>query len=385
MANSDSSSIITETGLFTGVPQYENFSRMQQLNPVSKLSPSSQPCEFSRGAAATLPTTYVHEGKTKNLHSLLGATHTAALLVLKGGEIRFEQYWLSGGPEVQWISMSVAKSFISALLGIAISEGLIGSIEDPMDQYVPILSSSAYGGVRIKDVLQMSSGARWNENYSEPDSEIFRLTLASAGVGSFSDFMMTMVRETEPGTLCQYCSADTQALGMLVAGATGRSITAYMQEKLSEPMGMQDAGYWITDGQGEENAYAGLLLTARDFAKLGELYRLGGQWHGKQLVPADYVQASVRADAPHLMPGVPLVGAHSFGPGYGYQWWIPAGDLGDYVAIGVYNQFIYVDPSQDTVIVKLSANPSYGTSTQEEDNKDNENIAALRAISRHIS
>ena len=289
-----------------------------------------------------------------------GQTHTTALLVLKQGAVRYEEYWLSGGREVQLMSFSVAKSFVSALVGIALSEGSIRSIEDPIDQYAAGLKGCAYEGVRIKDVLQMSSGARWNEDYSDRDSEIFRLSEATGPGGSFDKFMASMPRETEPGTRCMYNSADTQALGMLIAGATGVSLTEYMQERLYTPLGMESSGHWMIDSVGREMAYAGLLMTARDFAKLGELYRNGGSWRGQQIIPSEYVGASVRADAPHLQPGSPIVSGHSFGPGYGYQWWLPAGDFGDYSAIGVYNQYIYVDPNRNTVIVKLSANPAYG-------------------------
>ena len=375
--------VTDEMQLFSGVPQYERFACMQEHGAVASMLPSKQPFEFSEGPRMSLPTTYEFEGDTRNVHSLLGATHTSALLVVKNGEVRFEQYWLTGGREVQWISMSVAKSFVSALVGIALLEDLIASIEEPIDKYATGLKGSAYEGVRIKDVLQMSSGARWNEDYSDKDSEIYRLSEATAPGGSFDRFMASMPQETKPGTRCMYNSADTQALGMLIAGATGVSLTEYMQEKLYTPLGMESPGYWLIDSVGREMAYAGLLMTARDFAKLGELYRNAGRWQGQQIVPGEYVSASVRADAPHLEPGGPIVGDHSFGLGYGYQWWLPAGELGDYSAIGVYNQYIYVDPSRSTVIVKLSANPAYGTTTREQDNKDLENIAALQAISQH--
>jgi len=370
--------------LFNGQPQYEQFAQVRENYPVSAMIPAASVYDFPAGIPASLPTSYAFDGETRNLHSLLGATHTAALFVLKRGQVRFEQYWLTGGRDVQWISMSVAKSFVSALVGIALSEGLIDSLQDPIDRYAPRLVGSAYAGVRIKDVLQMSSGARFNEDYSDPDSEIFRLSAAMAPGGSLDDFVASLEREVAPGTRCMYSSADTQALAMLIVGATGRSLTDYMQEKLYTPLGMESPGFWMTDSQGREMSYAGLLMTARDFAKLGELYRNGGNWGGRQLVPADYVADSVRADAPHVQPGGPIVSDHAFGPGYGYQWWLPAGDLGEFSAIGVYNQYVYVDPARETVIVKLSANPAYGTSTREADNRDLENLAALRSISRAI-
>lgn len=380
----DQQATTEEPTVFSGVPQYENFARVQHTSPVSSLSPSERPFNFPEGPKISLPTTYNFDHDVRNTHALLGATHTSALLVLKQGSIRFEEYWLTGGREVQWISMSVAKSFVSALVGIALSEGSIRSLDDPIHQYVPLLAGTAYDGVRIKDVLQMSSGVRWNEDYSDHDSEIYQLTEAAGPGGSVDRFMTTLQRESEPGTRCVYNSADTQALGMLVADATGRSLTEYMQEKLYSPLGMESRGHWITDSTGRELAYVGLLMTARDFAKLGELYRSGGAWQGEQIVPGEYVRDSIRADADHLKPGSPIVGDHAFGAGYGYQWWLPEGNQGDFSAIGVYNQYIYVDPTRDTVIVKLSANPAYGTTTRESDNKDLENIAILQAISQHI-
>lgn len=230
----------------------------------------------------------------------------------------------------------------------------------------------------------MSSGARWDEDYSNPECEVMRLGAALSPGGSFDAFMAGMTRETSPGVICRYNSADTQSLGMLIARATGKSLTDYMQEKLFTPLGMESPGYWIVDSKGREMAFAGVLMTARDFAKLGELYRLGGTWSGRQIVPSAYVEASIKIAAPHLEPGMPKVSDHDFPMGYGYQWWLPPGPDGEFSAVGVYNQYVYVDPSRHVVIVKLSANPSYGTSKEEESNKDFENVLAMRAIAREL-
>ena len=325
-------------------------------------------------------TPFQFEGVTRPTEDFVNATDTSAILVLKEGEIRFEQYTLTGGPEVQWISWSVAKSFISALIGVAVDEGLISNIEDAIESYVPDLTGSAYEGVRIKDVLQMSSGARWNEDYSDPDSDINRFGAAITGGLGLDEFVAGMVRATEPGTLCQYNSADTQALGLLLVNATGRSVTDYMQEKLYEPLGMESPGYWLLDSKGLEMAFGGLNMTARDFAKMGELFRNGGNWQGQQLVPETWVKASITPDAPHLQNGRVMVGGHVLPLGYGYQWWIPEGERGEFSAIGVYNQFVYVDPACGVVIVKLSANRAYGTSPDEATNREMETIAFLRAV-----
>jgi CubicO group peptidase (beta-lactamase class C family) len=145
--------------LFTGELQDENFARLQHLAHVKEMKPSKRPFEFTDGPAIALPKTYAVDGVSKDLKSFLEETHTSALFVLKDGKVRFEQYWRTGGRKVQWISMSVAKSFTSAMVGIAMRDGLIKSLDDPINRYAPKLSGTAYDGGRIKDVLQMSSGA----------------------------------------------------------------------------------------------------------------------------------------------------------------------------------------------------------------------------------
>ena len=375
---------LPDLNLYSGEPQYETFPRMGEIFPTSKLKPSMQPLEFARGQQLELPRDYEFEGRRRSTEQFFQDTHTAALLVLKAGLVRHERYALTGGADVCWISWSVAKSFVSALIGIAVEEGHIESIEDTIGGYAAGLRDSAYGDVRIKDVLQMSSGARWNEDYTDPESDISRFATALTSGGSMLEFVAGMQRETAPGSTCQYNSADTQALGFMLMAATGRSITNYMQEKLCEPLGMTHGGHWLLDGQDMEMAFGGLNLTARDFAKLGELYRLRGEWQGQQLVPRDWASASVTPDAPYLAAGQVLVGGHVLPLGYGYQWWIPEGDRGEFSAIGVYNQFVYVDPSRDTTIVKLSATPTYGTSKEESENREMETIEFLRAIAEHL-
>lgn len=365
--------------LFTGVEQYENFNRVSEFFPTSDLVASKQPYEFADGLITELPTTFEYDGKTVQTDDYLQGTDTSAVFVLKDGKVRFENYRLTGGREVQWLSMSVAKSFISALVGIAIEEGHIGSIEEPMTKYIPGLVGSAYDKVRIKDVLQMSSGARWNEDYSDPESDIARLGLTLASGGSLNAFSATLVRDTEPGTVSLYNSTDTQVLGQLIAEATGCSVTDYMQEKLWQPLGMESSAYWITDRVGMEMAFGGLNATARDYAKLGQLYLDGGRWNGKQIVPENWVKASVVADAAHL-----TVETLGYGMGYGYQWWLMDRDEGEYSAVGVYNQFIYVNPKQGLVIVKLSANSEYGLTNEESSFRELETVEFFRAIGNQL-
>ncbi|MEO0675836.1 MAG: serine hydrolase domain-containing protein, partial [Pseudomonadota bacterium] len=156
----------------------------------------------------------------------------------------------------------------------------------------------------------------------------------------------------------------------------------YMDEKLWQPLGAHANGYWLVDDKGMEMAFAGFNATARDYARLGQLYLRGGNWNGQQLVPADWVRASVTPDAPHLLAGDNPRSNNQFG--YGYQWWVLGPDAqgrrGDYMAMGVYNQFIYVNPDKDLVIVKLSANSEFGVSDDQASYRDQETIALFRAI-----
>ena len=369
-----------ELALFSGQPQYDNFCRFKDILPVSRMAASSTPHAFTDGPVMSLPRAYHFEGKQRSTEAFLTETDTSAVLVLKDGAVVHELYRLTGGRDVQWISWSVAKSFVSVLIGIALTEGAICSIDDAISDYISIEPGSAYDGVSIRNVLQMSSGARWNEDYADTTSDVHRLGATMAGAMSLDRFVASMVAEPAPGTVCRYNSGDTQALGTLLVKATGRSLTNYMREKLVVPLGFESDAYWLVDSTGMEMAFAGLNVTARDFAKLGELYRSNGRWNGQQIVPESWVRASVRADAPHLQPGQPILADHPLQLGYGYQWWLPDGDRGEFSAIGIYNQFVYVDPSRGVTIVKLSANPAYGTSMDESTNREIENVAFLRAI-----
>ncbi len=364
--------------LFSGEEQYENLNRFYKFIDSSTLSPSSNPLNFKSSKTISLPSSFNFNDAVIGTENFLQRTDTSALLILQNGRIQFEKYWLTGGENVQWMSMSVAKSFISALVGIAIRDGHINNIEEAISDYVPELKNSPYNNVRIKDVLQMSSGASWNEDYSDPESDINRWAKIFALGGSFDEFIQTLSDDFKPGTRNRYNSMDTQALGMLVNRATGKTITNYMTEMLWHPMGASNEGYWLLDSEGMEMAFAGLNITARDYAKFGELYRLDGKLNGQQIVPKSWVKDSITPDGPHLTPGDNPLSDYPLG--YGYQWWVPGGDKGEFMAIGVYNQMIYVAPESNMVIVKLSANSSYGTAEDTGIASELETIEFFRAI-----
>lgn len=370
------------SSLFTGVEQDKNFNRAYKIFPTSKLLASNEPASFEVAQSIDLPSKFAFRGSLIDVEEFLSRTGTSALLIINDGKISYENYWLTGGKDVKWMSMSVSKSFISALVGIAIEQGYIDSVNDSITEYVSQLKNSAYEDIQIKDVLQMSSGARWNEDYSDPDSDVMRSAKIFATGGSLDDFSASLTNELKPGTFNRYNSTDTQVLGMLLREATGISVTKYMQEVLWNPMGAESNAYWLIDSENMEMVYAGLNATARDYAKLGELFRLKGKFNGKQIVPSSWVTSSTTPDAPHLMPGEnPL---SDFPMGYGYQWWIPD-DSDDFAAIGVYNQFIYVSPENNTVVVKLSANRIYGTSDEISTLSEEETVSFLKAVTSLFS
>ncbi len=327
----------------------------------------------------TLPETYVYEGQVKSSAEFIDETWTTGLIVLKGDTVAFEQYYLGNDRDSKAISWSVAKSFVSALIGIAVQEGYIKDIEDPVTRYVPQLKGTGYDGVPIKDVLEMSSGVRFDETYADFSSDINRMGRVLALNGSLDSFVASLENEREPGTYNHYVSMDTQVLGMVLREATGRDISSYLEEKIWKKIGMESDAYWLTDGDGMELAFGGLTVVLRDYARFGLLYLNGGKMMGRQIVPADWVAASVNPTEPHLLPG--KRDSSDWVLGYGYQWWIPENPEGDFLAIGIYNQFIYVHPTYNVVIAKTSAYADYDLDGEA---KELESIAFFRSIARSM-
>jgi CubicO group peptidase (beta-lactamase class C family) len=370
--------------LFSDRDHVADFRNMRAFFPAARVAASGSPSVLARGPQVDLPASFDYRGTRIDTASFLALTDTTGLVVIKDDKIVFERYFHGTDAHTRTVAWSVSKSFVSALVGIAINEGRIQSINDPVTRYVPELAGSAYDGVRIKDVLQMSSGARWTEDYSDPHSDVVRFGHAVAFGGSLDAFAGTLPREHVPGTYLRYNTMDTQVLGMVLRRATGMSLSAYLSTRLWKPLGMQDDGYFLIDRRGVEFAAGGLNATLRDYARLGLLYAHFGNWQGTQIIPQEWVRASITPDAPQLMPGRRASSTEIWG--YGYQWWVP--DLrGDYLAVGIFNQFVYVNPAQRLVIAKSSANHAYGTGRGYDETKDREggHLALFKAIETALS
>ncbi len=335
----------------------ENFRSFDKIMPVRRLTPSPNPLSYPVGKKISITPVFVYEGKNMRSDDFIVDTKTTGLLVVQNDTIVYEEYRLGNTETTKNISWSMSKSFISALIGIALDEGHIKNLQQTADEFCPILKGSGYEGVTIKNILQMSTGVGFDEDYGAFNSDINRWGRGFALGKSQDAFAATLKNERPQGTFNHYVSINTHVLGMILTKATGKTVSEYMQEKFWDPMGMQDDCYWIVDSENMEGVLGLLNATLRDYAKIGSLYLNEGKFNGQQVVPAEWVKASVTPDAPHLMPGENDLSTREFG--YGYQWWIPGGDEGEFMAQGVYNQNIYVNPTTKTVIVKLSANDKF--------------------------
>ena len=294
-----------------------------------------------------------------------------ALVVLKDGEVRFEDYYNGTTPEDLRISWSVAKSWLSALFGIVMAEGAIDSLDDPVTKYVPELTGSAYDGATLRNVLNMASGVTFDEDYLDFWSDINKMGRVLALGGSMDGFAAGLSETfVEPGTQWQYVSIDTHVIGMVIRGATGRSVPELMEEKIIQPMGLEAGPYYVTDGYGVAFVLGGLNLRTRDYARFGQMFLNGGRWNGQQIVPADWVTASTTPSAP-TAPGKLQ---------YGYQWWAPkdARD-GEFFGIGVYGQYIYIDRPRGVVIAMNSSDRLF-----KESGVTDGNIAMFRRIAETL-
>ena len=368
------------SNLYNKATKAHNFINMDEIFYTSDpIAPSDDPYIFEEDLIE-LPETFTFEGKEKNLKEALDYFCTDGLLILHNDKILYENYWNGNDQYSKHISWSVAKSFLSALIGIAVQDGLIESLDDPATKYLPDFAGTGYEGIKIKNILQMSSGVSFNEDYADPNSDINKFGRAAARGTSFRDFAKTLEYGREQGTYNHYVSIDTQVLAMILESVTGMTVRDYLSEKIWTKIGMESDAYYITDKAGFDMALGGLNATLRDYSKFGYLYLNNGNWFGEQIVPKDWVIASHSPDAPHLMPNAGE-NLSSSEWGYGYQWWVPGNPATDYTAHGVYNQFIYIDPISEVVIAKTSSN--YRFRAEKEYSKA-AHIAMFRSITKHI-
>lgn len=295
-----------------------------------------------------LPIAAFSAGGTKEneLADFIKEQKVAGLLILQDGKIRLERYALEHNETKLWPSLSVAKSVTSTLVGIAIKDGYIKSVDDYVTDYLPELIGSAFDSVKIRHLLTMTSGIKWTENYTDLDSDIARFdrdTIVDE-MKAIVSYMRRLPAEAEPGIKFNYSTGETHLLGALISSATQQSLSHYLSSKIWIPYGMEQTATWRLDRTGQEMAGCCLQMRLRDFGRFGQFVLDDGYINGESIVPEDWFKTATQIQVP-LWPG----------GGYGYGWWIF--NSYSFQALGIYGQMIYIDPSRKLVIAINSAWP----------------------------
>ncbi|SLN66503.1 6-aminohexanoate-dimer hydrolase [Pseudoruegeria aquimaris] len=351
--------LLAVNSLFSEEKIVSNFSHMDRAFLHVEVPRGDGPVsDLPRGPEAAMPEGYDAWVKARNV---------TAIVALKNGEIRHEAYYQGTTAQDRRISWSVAKSYLSALLGVLLEEGAIASIDDPVIRYAPSLEGTAYEGATIRNVLNMASGVVFDENYLDPNSDINKMGRAIALGQSLDDFTRGLTETfAAAGEQWQYVSIDTHVIGMVIRGATGRGVAELLSEKIIAPLGLEESPYYVTDGEGVAFVLGGLNQRTRDYARFGQMILQDGAYGGRQIVPAAWLAASTAPSAPKKTGAM----------GYGFQWWIPPNaEPGEFLAQGVYGQYIYFNKRLGVVIASNAADRGF-----REEGVSDANIAMFRAI-----
>ena len=281
----------------------------------------------------------------------------AALVILQGGKLRQERYGLGFDGDGRWTSFSVAKSFTSTLVGAALKDGHIKSMNDKVSDYLPDLKGSAYDDVSIRQLLTMTSGVQWNEDYGDPHSDVARFNnhKPEPGVEALVSYMRKLPRAAPAGTRWLYSTGETNLIGLVLEAAIQKPLTQYLQEKIWQPAGMEQQATWLLSKTGKEISGCCVQAAPRDYARLGQFILEGAKVNGQSILPDGWLEEATHKQADIGAPG----------RGYGYQWWTY--DSGAFAARGIFGQGIFIDPKRQLVIASngnwhkagSADNPSY--------------------------
>ena len=293
-------------------------------------------------AAKSIDPAFTVDGETWNTSRYMATYRVSGVLVIKDGVVVLERYGLGRKPTERWTSFSVAKSVTSTLIGAAIKDGYIRSLDDPVTHYIPELAGSAYDGVSVRNLLTMTSGVKWNEDYTDPNSDVARegLSILEPGVNPVVSYMRRLPREAPPGTKFVYKTGETDLAGVLLANAIHEPTARYLSRKIWRPYGMEQNAIWLEDIAGMERGGCCLSMTLRDYGRFGQFVLDGGLINGQPVLPPGWVDD---ASAPHVRS-----------PPYGYFWWLlPDG----FEAEGIFGQTVSIFPKAHLVVVMNSAWP----------------------------
>jgi CubicO group peptidase (beta-lactamase class C family) len=287
---------------------------------------------------------FEHEGVSYTTDSYMEKNRVSGIIVVKNGKVLLERYGLGRKPEDRWISFSVTKSLTSTLIGAAIKDGLIRNIDDTVDEYITEMQGSVYADVSIRQLLTMSSGATWNEDYTDPESDVARLgrVMFDGEPSPILGYMRRLERAQPAGEVFNYSTGETDLAGYVLSRAVGMSMSDYLSKKIWAAYGMEQDAIWLTDSSGHERGGCCLNMTLRDYARIGQFMLEDGAG----VTPAGWVQEASRKHLP-VNPDDP-------NRGYGYFWWTSGNT---YAAIGIFGQMIHIEPEHGVVIAINSAWP----------------------------
>ncbi len=325
---------------WTPEQQIVGYRAIDDLYPTREIKAGGHPYPLIPAERDFSTFRYRHEGVRRTLDEYMASQRVAGLIAVKDGKVALERYGLGNDEDSRWISFSIAKSVVSLLIGAAIQDGYIESVDDPVVDYLPRLKGGVYDAVTIRHILQMSSGVAWNEDYADPQSDT---ALAPGGGMALIEYMKVLPRVAEPGVKFNYNTGETSIAGAVLRAAIGNNLATYLTHKIWRPFGMESDASWLIDAPGGHE-YGGCCINAtlRDYARIGLIALNGGVTPlRKRVVPEGWMQDSV---APS--PGY---------DGYGYYWWL-FGD-GIYGGIGIFGQMIWIDPARNIVIAQHGAWP----------------------------
>jgi CubicO group peptidase (beta-lactamase class C family) len=332
--------------LFPGL-RTNTFRNIDQLFPVRTVARGDHVYPIPESESPLEAFEFESDGKRYDLYDYVTLNDVTGLLIVKDGESLFELYESGNTDRTRWMSMSVVKSISATLVGAAIRDGHIESLDDPVVGYLPQLAGSAYDGVTVRHLLQMSSGVAWNETYTDRGSDRRAMLEAqiSQAPGAILELMASLPRAAPPGTLWNYSTGETHIVGALLRAATGEHVADYLSEKIWARLGMEsDATWWLESPGGLEVGGSGLSATLRDYARFGLFLLADGVVEGERVLPEGFLAEATQRQR----IGGELVE-------YGYMFWpVPNADGtyrdGAYAAIGIFGQYVYVNPVKSLVV-----------------------------------
>lgn len=331
----------------------DGFSRLDQILPANTVRKAEMPSLWRR--AATPPTiTYATQqtgSRRFTIDDYLARNPATGLLIAQGDTIHVERYQYGRTDTHRLTSFSMAKTVTALLVGLAVADGAIASIDDPAERYVPDLKDSEYGRTPIRHLLTMSSGVRFNEDYSGRDdvSRMVTAMMFPQSPGGPAAVRQFNQRIAPPGQRWSYASAETQVLGLVLRAAIKRPIADYLSDRIWQPIGAESDASWIVDGSGQEATFAYFNAVLRDYARLGMLMANGGRVGDHQVIPEAWLREMTRAQFTSTQTGRWF--------GYGFQTWIFPDNDGSFALLGVRGQAIYVDPARRLVMVHTAVRP----------------------------